>query len=169
MSAAAQVAYLQALPSGILPFVWAIGAELPVLHQPEPGPDLNELQPAFYRKYTEALLRRYIRMSMEAGKVPSLIVKEMFRGSVTNYHIGRFDDVVIFLHDVDRCIARLDPEQQLLIARIAVQQFTILETAELLGLPARSVVRRYGVALDRLTRIFLYAKMLEPQKSCQGG
>jgi hypothetical protein len=152
--------------AAVLPFVWAIGAELPVLREPT-----QQLEPqvAFYRKYTEALLRRYVRMAMEAGKVPSLLGQEMFRGKVTNYRVGNFDDVVIFLHDVDRCLEKLDPAQQDLVSRIALQQFTINETAELLGLPPRSVVRRYGQALDRLTKLFLNAEMLEPQKSCQGG
>lgn len=40
---------------------------------------------AFYRKYTEAMLQRYVRMSMEAGKVPSLLGQEMFHGNVTSY------------------------------------------------------------------------------------
>jgi hypothetical protein len=165
VSAAAQI-----IPHQILPFVWAIGAELPVLPQPaETDPMPLEPQVAFYRKYTEALLRRYVRMSMEAGKVPSLVGQEMFRGKVTNYQIGHFDDVVIFLHDVDTCLGKLEPDQQHLIARIALQQYTIIETADLLRVPPRSVVRRYGVALDRLTRIFLSVQMLEPQKSCQGG
>jgi hypothetical protein len=39
----------------------------------------------------------------------------------------------------------------------------------LLGLPPRTVVRRYGMAIDRLTRIFLSVQMLEPLQSCQGG
>jgi hypothetical protein len=124
---------------------------------------------AFYRKYTEAVLRRYIRMAMEAGKVPSLLGQEMFRGKVTNYRVGNFDDVVIFVHDVNRCLEKLDEDQQDLISRMALQQFTVGETAQLLGVPPRTVIRRYSMAIDCLTRIFLRAKMLEPQKSCQGG
>jgi hypothetical protein len=151
----------------VLPFVWAIGAELPVLVYPptqQPEPEM-----AFYRKYTEALLRRYVKMSMEAGKVPSLLGQEMFRGKVTNYRVGNFDDVVIFLHDVERCLERLEPEEHQLLSRMSLQQYTVGETAELLGLKPRTVIRRYGQALDRLTRVFLNAKMLEPLKSCQGG
>jgi hypothetical protein len=151
----------------VLPFVWAIGAELPVMlsapvEQPQP-------EMAFYRKYTEAILRRYVKMSMEAGKVPSLLGQEMFRGNVTNYRVGNFDDVVIFLHDVDRCLEKLDADQQQLISRMSLQQYTVGETAELLGLKPRTVIRRYGEALDRLTRVFLAAQMLEAVNSCQGG
>ncbi|MDP9052084.1 MAG: hypothetical protein M3O31_15390 [Acidobacteriota bacterium] len=155
--------------AAILPFVWAIGADLPVM--PE-APDLSNkpLEPhmAFYRKYTEAMLRRYVRLSMEAGKVPSLLGQEMFRGKVTNCRVGNFDDVVIFLHDVERCLQKLDPEQQDLISRVGLQQYTIAETATLLSLPPRSIVRRYGQALDRLTRIFLSVEMLEPLNPVKG-
>ena len=59
---------------------------------------------AFYRKYTEGLLRRYVRLSMEAGRAPSLLGREMFRGNVTNYSVQGFDDVVIFVHDVESCV-----------------------------------------------------------------
>ena len=124
---------------------------------------------AFYRKYTEGMLRRYVCMSMEAGKVPSLLGKEMFRGKVTSYRVQSFDDVVIFIHDVERCLEQLEEEQQQLIARIALQQYTLGETAKMMGLAPRTAIRRYGLALDRLTRIFLHAEMLEPLKMLSRG
>jgi hypothetical protein len=80
----------------LLPFVWATGYEhvgLPSLEHIPRKP--VEPQMAFYRKYTEAMLRRYMRMSMEAGKVPSLLGQEMFRGHVTSYRVESFEDVVI--------------------------------------------------------------------------
>jgi hypothetical protein len=154
----------------ILPYVWAIGQTQADLRRPEVIPRKPvEPQMAFYRKYTEAMLRRYVRMSMEAGKVPSLLGQEMFHGKVTSYRVESFEDVVIFLHDVRKCLERLDVEQQRLIWRIALQQYTLCETAEVLGLKPRTVVRRYGQAVDSLTRIFLSVKMLEPLKCCQGG
>jgi len=126
---------------------------------------LSAPEVAFYRKYTEGLLRRYVRMSLEAGRAPSLLGREMFRGTVTNYSVTGFDDVVIFVHDVERCVADLNESQQYLIRRIALQEFTLEETAGLLDLPLRSVIRRYGRALDALTEIFLERKLLEPSKA----
>ena len=120
---------------------------------------------AFYRKYTEGLLRRYVRLSMEAGRAPSLLGREMFRGNVTNYSVQGFDDVVIFVHDVESCVKMLDEGQQHLIRRIALQEFTLEETASLLQLPLRTVHRRYGNALDELTEVFLERKLLEPSKA----
>jgi len=146
----------------VLPFVWAIGVEEVVA--PNRGAiSIRPVEPqmAFYRKYTEAMLQRYVRMSMEAGKVPSMLKQEMFHGNVTRCRVDSFDDVVIFLHDVGRCLGKLDEEQRDLISRIALQQYTLGETAELLGLKPRTVVRRYGLAVDSLTRVFLKVKMLE--------
>ena len=146
----------------ILPVVWATEAVPEYVGRRPVAPEL-----AFYRKYTEGMLRRYVRLSMEAGRVPSLIGQEMFRGKVTNYAINSFEDVVIFVHDVEKCMARLDTEQQLLIRRIALQEFTQGETAALTGLSIRTVNRRYSEALDRLTGIFLKAKLLHPAAACQ--
>ncbi len=120
---------------------------------------------AFYRKYTEGLLRRYVRMSLEAGRAPSLLGREMFRGNVTNYSVTGFDDVVIFVHDVEQCVKMLKEGQQHLVRRIAIQEFTLEETASLLDLPLRTVIRRYSRALDALTEVFLERKLLEPAKA----
>jgi hypothetical protein len=152
----------------ILPVVWgtavrsakALDALPEVREERRTAPEV-----AFYRKYTEGLLRRYMRLSMESGRVPSLLGREMFRGNVTNYTVHGFDDVVIFVHDVERCLAMLDEGQKHLIRRIGLQEFTQEETASLLGLPLRSVHRRYADALDELTEIFLERKLLEPSKA----
>ncbi len=150
----------------VLPKIWATAAGS--------GQEAREaaettVEVAFYRKYTEALLRRYMRLSMEAGRTPSLLGREMFRGKVTNYRVHGFDDVVIFVHDVERCLTTLDAEQQHLIQRIALQEYTQGETATMMKLPLRTVLRRYAKALDVLTKVFLEKKLLEPQKACQEG
>ena len=123
---------------------------------------------AFYRRYTEGLLRRYLRCSMEAGKVPSLMGKEMFRSKVSSYRMQSFEDIVIFMHDVEKCLGRLDEDQQELIARITLQEYTVAETAELMGRSPKSVIRHYQEAIDRLTRIFLQVDLLEPKKLVRG-
>jgi len=156
----------------LLPYIWASVTRPARQRTPNrPRPVFPEL--AFYRKYTEGMLQRYVCMSMEAGRVPSLLGKEMFRGKVTSYEVHTFEDVVIFIHNMERCIARLDDDQQWLIRRIAIQQFTHWEVARMQGLTRRSVVRRYEDALNRLTRILLDVKLLEPmvelQNSCQEG
>jgi hypothetical protein len=128
-------------------------------------------QMAFYRSYTEAMLRRYGVLSMESGRVPSLLGREMFRGRVTHYRVHGFDDVVIFVHDVEQCIKQLTAEQQRLIVRIGVQEYTFGEAAGMFGLTLRSVQRRYFNAVDELTAIFLKRRLLERVATdpCQEG
>jgi DNA-directed RNA polymerase specialized sigma24 family protein len=145
----------------VLPLVWATApTKKPV--QPRPAASLDA-----YRKYTEALLRRYSQMAMETGRVPSLLGRELFRGKVTNYVVHGFDDVVIFVHDVERCLEKLDSDQYRLIERIGLQEYTLEETAALLGLPVWTVSRQYGNALDEVTGMFLERRMLERLICCQ--
>jgi hypothetical protein len=126
-----------------------------------------EVEVAFYRKYTVALLRRYLRLSMEAGRVPSLLGRELFRGHVTSYKVKSFEDVVIFCYDVERCLRRLDEGELDLIKRIALQEYSQGEAAAMLGMSLRHCAQKYGRTLDRLTKVLLEARLLEPLKSCQ--
>ena len=121
----------------------------------------------FYRQYTEGLLRRYMKMSMQSGRVPSLLGRELFRGKVTSCKVHGFDDVVIFVHDVGRCMEQLDPGLRHLVRRIALEEYTQQETASMLGLSLRCVITRYAEAIDKLTRVFLERKLLEPMEACQ--
>lgn len=154
----------------VLPLVWATDAQAQPT-QPNPvqkaPPEPVRPQIAFYRKYTEAMLRRYAHMSLELGRVPSLMGREMFRAKVTNCVVHGFDDVVIFVHDIEQCLKKLDPEKQKMLQRIGVQQYTVKEIARLMHLPDRTLVRRYGQALDSLTRILLDRKLLNPLAACQ--
>jgi hypothetical protein len=124
---------------------------------------------AFYRKYTEAMVRRYVRLSMASGRVPSLLGRELFRGHVSSYKMTNFEDVVVFCFDMEKLLGRLATTHQQLIKRIAMQQYTQVDTASMLRVPFRSCKRMYGRALDALTEMLLEVRMLEPLKSCQGG
>lgn len=116
---------------------------------------------AFYRKYTEALLRRYLRLSMQAGRVPSLMSRDVFRGNVSHYRVRGFEDVVIFCHDVEQRLAKLNPHEQQLIKRVALQRYTRGEAAGMLGLSLNTCTLRYGKAVDRLTQMFLESGLLD--------
>lgn len=140
--------------------VWAVAAsDVPPASAPEAKPPL-EL--AFYRKYTEGLLRRYLRLSMQAGRVPSLLSREMFRGNVTHYRVRGFEEVIIFCHDVEQRLAKLNNTERELIKRVALQQYTQGEAAGMLGMSLSNLIQRYGQAVDRLTRMFLDAGLLNP-------
>lgn len=129
----------------------------PVL-RPRTRPEL-----AFYRKYTEGMLQRYMKLSLEAGRVPSLMGRELFRGDVSHCKVSGFDDVVIFVHDMGKCLGRLSPGLQPLVRRIAMQGYSHAETAALLGLSQKTVSRRYAGALDQLTGLLLEGRLLVVQ------
>lgn len=140
----------------------SLAAEAHVAAAEAPAPAPPRPQLAFYRKYTEGILRRYMRMSLQLGKVPCLLSRgEMFRAKVSNYRMESFEDVVIFCHDVERCIQRLTAMQQSLIENIAVRGYTVKETATILRLDPETVVRRYARALDQLTAILLDVELLK--------
>ena len=131
-----------------------------VLVAPRTLPMRPQPELAIYRKYTEAMLRRYLKLSMEAGRVPSLIGQDMFRGNVSHCRVTGFDDVVIFVEDVNKCLARLAAGQRYLVRKIAIEGYTQGETAALRGLSLRTVFERYTGAIDQLTEIFLECKLL---------
>ncbi|MFT4112968.1 hypothetical protein [Silvibacterium sp.] len=130
----------------------------------EPDPSL-----AFYRKHTEDLMRRYLRISMDMGRLPSLLSRTVMRGRATSSRLRNFEDAVVFVIDVERCLARLDGQAQELVARITLQEYTYAETAELTGQSLRSIARHYGGAVDRLTALLMDAELLklEPWERCQ--
>jgi hypothetical protein len=126
---------------------------------------------AYYRKHTEALLRQYMQKSLELGKTPSILGNCIFRGRVSSRRLHNFEDTIIFVCDVEKCLKSLDKFSQDVIARVALQEYSQGETARLTGLSLRSIVRKYAEALDRLTNLFLDYDLLSLglPRSCQGG
>ena len=135
--------------------------------QPErPAAAKPPVELAFYRKYTEGMLRRYLYRSMEIGRVPSLLGNFSFRAKSSNRKGYTFEDSVIFVHDVERCLERLNALERELVGRIALQEYTLAETADLTGLTVRTLVRRYEDALDRLTQVFLRFELMQVPGAC---
>jgi len=114
-----------------------------------------------YRDRTVAILKRYSRLSIEAGRLPSLLGREFFRGHVSHYQVTTFEDVVIFVHDVETCLEKLDSFSQQLIAKCVLLDYSQDEAARLLGCWRRTVGRRYPEALDRLSELFLAGGLLK--------
>jgi len=141
-------------------------------HAPSSNPDLW-----LYRDRTVALLRRYMRLSIEVGRMPSLLGREFFRTRVTSYQASTFEDSVIFVHDVERSLEELNEFEKKLIAKIVLQQFSKEEAGRLLGCGYRTVERLFPETLDRVSEILLRKGILTGlpgtkrgvPKSCQGG
>lgn len=124
---------------------------------------------AAYRGRTMALLRRYFRMSLDIGRLPSLIGREFFRARVTSYHVHSFEDVVILVHDVERCLEKLDEFSRAVVAHVVFQDYTWDETAALMHCSRATIARRFTRSLDSLSEIFLDVGLLEPLPSKECG
>lgn len=128
-----------------------------------------------YRERTVGLLKRYFRISIEVGRLPSLLGRELFRSRVTAYRMSSFEDAVIFVHDVEKSLEHLDAFERELIAKIVLQEYSHEEAARIMGCWRRTVGRRFPETLDRLSEIFLQGGLLarmpmskkKPARSCQ--
>ena len=99
-----------ALPEVVQPEVVELEVEQPEVEQPlgdQPSwharqamEEDRERERRTYRGRTVAMLRRYMRYSIETGRLPSLLGREFFRAKVTAYTVVTFEDRVIFVHDM---------------------------------------------------------------------
>jgi predicted DNA-binding protein (UPF0251 family) len=116
---------------------------------------------ALYRGRTVGLLKKYYRMSMELGHLPSVMGREFFRTHVTSYGTYTFEDAVIFVHDVDRCLEKVHKRHQVVVTRLFFQQYTNNEAADLMGCPRTTFVRWRTDALNAVTAIFMERGLLK--------
>jgi len=132
-------------------------SQCPPRHEIEEIADL-----AFYRRRTEMVLRRYLRMSLHVGRVPSCLPREALRARRSlRQPFGTFEDCVIFVHDIERCLKELDRLHAEVLTRIALQEYTQRETPNMLDVPQRSIGRCYDEALDILSAILLQRNLME--------
>ena len=115
---------------------------------------------AFYRKHTENLLRRYLYASMQVGRSPNLLGESVGRGWVSSRRVRTFEDALIFVLDVERCLQRLPTIERQIISRVILQEYTQPETAALLGISLRTIGAKLPQAIDRLTESLVEADLL---------
>jgi len=134
----------------------------------------EDRQRLIYRRRTIRMLRKYMWYSIETGRLPSIVGREFFRSKVTKYIVVTFEDRVIFVHDMETCLEKLDEFSRQLIGRHILQEHDQAATARLLGCAERTVRSYVPIALDMLSEILLdvgLLKRIDPirEKSCQGG
>jgi predicted DNA-binding protein (UPF0251 family) len=140
-----------------------------------PAAELYDPELWLYRERTLSLLRRYLRISIEVGRLPSLLGRELFRSRVTSYRMASFEDAVIFVHDVERALAQLDGFSREIIAVVVFQDCSQDEAAEVLRCARRTICRVFPEALDKISAIFLDGGLLNRvctksvENSCQEG
>ena len=169
MSAALQFPLSQ-LCAGATPQPTLLASAIHQIHRhqlpkakPEPAPNQDEkplVTWAFYRKHTENLLRRYLYASVQVGRSPNLLGESVGRGWVSSRRVRTFEDALIFVLDVERCLNRLSLIDRQLISRIVLQEYTQAETAVLLGTSMRTVCTKRPQAIDRLTEDLVASNLL---------
>lgn len=115
---------------------------------------------AFFRKHTESTLRRYLYASMQVGRTPSILIDPVGRGWVSSRKVRTFEDALIFVLDVERCLQKLDPMQRLVLSRVVLQEYTQAEVAAMMHMAPRTLGYKLGQALDRLTEKLLESDLL---------
>jgi len=103
-----------------------------------------------------------------------MLGREFFRAPVTPYSFVTFEDRVIFVHDMETCLNKLDEFSRELIGRHILQEHDQAATARLLHCAERTVRTYVPMALDLLSEILLEVGLLERtfpirENSCQGG
>jgi DNA-directed RNA polymerase specialized sigma24 family protein len=124
---------------------------------PEERPDASL---AFYRKHTERMLRRFLYASMQVGRAPSILGDPVGRGWVSSRPVRTFEDAVIFVLDLERCLDKLSSLDRQLLSRIVLQEYTQAEAAPLIGMSIRTISYKFPQALDRLTEQLLETGLL---------
>ena len=115
---------------------------------------------AFYRKHTENLLRRYMYASLQVGRTPNLLDEPVGRGWASSSRIRTFEDALIFVLDIERCLGRLNTMDRTMIQRMVLQEYSHTEMASMLRMGQRQVFNRLHRALDRLTEQLVTSRLL---------
>ncbi len=115
-----------------------------------------------YRRRTLALLHRYLRMSVEIGRLPAVLGGDIFRAKITSYRLKSFEDAVIFVHDVENSLNRLRERSRQVICRVVFEEYSQTEAAHCMGLSYRMLQRCYSEAIDELSAILLELRLILP-------
>ncbi|MGA2989518.1 MAG: hypothetical protein ABSD88_03505 [Candidatus Korobacteraceae bacterium] len=118
-----------------------------------------------YRNESERMLRRYFYLSLDLGRLPSMLGGEAFRARASSTRPHTFEDLVIFVHDIERRLEELAPELLETIAAVVFLDQSHEEAAASLGLSRRQVERRYIAALDELSRRLLVTGLMRASHS----
>jgi DNA-directed RNA polymerase specialized sigma24 family protein len=111
------------------------------------------------RPYTHTLLRRYVYARYQAARVFSCLNSRL-DGRASSRPIRTFEDALVFVIDMDRCLAALPSLDREILRRTLMQNYTQDEMATLLGMSPRTVSYKFSLALDRLTQRCIESQLL---------
>jgi hypothetical protein len=116
----------------------------------------------FERTRTMALLHRFLRTALSLGRMPSLFGREIFRTSLRARPPSAFEDSVLFVCDIEKCIAQLNPLEQRLIAYCILENRSEWEASRQFHASQGFISRHLAHALDLLHVMFCSRGLLPP-------
>lgn len=114
----------------------------------------------FLRAHTHGLLRRYLYSSFQPCRIGSTLRDPVGRGWVSSRPICTFEDAMLFVFDMEKCIKSLPSLDRDILTRVVLQEYTQSEAAALLGMSARTMSNKFPAAMDSLTRKLIEAELL---------
>ncbi len=127
----------------------------------------------YERALTMGLLHRFFRTALLVGRMPSLLGREIFRSRATATPARAFEDAVVFVCDVERCLRDLEPLEQRLIAFCILEDHSEWEAARRFHRSQSDISRRLGRTLDLLhetfCRVGLLKRPIEPASANSTG
>jgi len=117
-----------------------------------------------FRGQTLAIVRHFFEISCQVGRMPSILGREFFRAKVSHHRIPSFEEQAVFVCDVERALARLNPQDLEVVSLVGLYHHSLEEVALLLGRCRATVVERYVGAIDTLAQIFLEAGLLREER-----
>lgn len=123
--------------------------------------ELTENDLWFYRARTVRLIRRYAKTSTTMGRLPSLLEREPIGSRPHAYNKRKFEDLMIFVADMDRALEHLSDWERKLLAINIVEDYTLAEVSRIVAFPQRTVERQIHAAIDNLSRVMQKRGMLE--------
>jgi hypothetical protein len=114
----------------------------------------------YLRAHTHGMLRRYLYASMQPCRIACTLSSPIGRGWVSSRPIRTFEDAILFVFDMEKCIKSLPSLDRDILNRIVIQEYTQPEAACLLGMSVRTISYKLPAALDRLTAKLIEAEIL---------
>lgn len=116
--------------------------------------------PTYERARTVALLHRFFRTALQVGRMPSLLGREVFRARTQHLPARAFEDSVLFVCDVERCLLSLETADQRLVAFCILEDHSEWEASRCFHRSQSDVSRRLSQILDLLHETFCRVGLL---------
>lgn len=124
--------------------------------------------PSYERMRTVSFLLFFLRTAMNIGRVPSVLGGEFFRLSTRSKPSYALENSVVFVCDVERCLAALAPLERRIVSFCIFENYSEWDAARRFQRAQSEISRRLGDALDCLHEMFIRKKLLPPLAQLPG-